>query len=87
MIWGGLQHCWLRRAALALVLVAIAPAEASASWRRGWGYYGPGVNVYVGPGWGYYGYGYRPYGYYGGGYYRYAYYPYWRGYYWRRCGY
>jgi len=74
-------------AAACAALVAIAPAEASAGWRRGWGYYGPGVNVYVGPGWGYYGYGYRPYGYYGGGYYPYAYYPYWRGYYWRRWGY
>jgi len=70
--------------ALALTLVAIAPDRASAGWRGGWGYYGPGVGVYVGPGWGYYGYGYRPYGYYGGGYYPYAYYPYWRGPYWRR---
>jgi hypothetical protein len=59
-------------AAACAALVAIAPAEASAGWRRGWGYYG---------------YGYRPYGYYGGGYYPYAYYPYWRGYYWRRWGY
>ena len=62
---------------LASTLVAIAPDQASASWRRGWGYHGPGVGVYVGPGYGYYGYGYRPYGYYGGGYYPYAYYPYW----------
>ena len=38
-------------AAACAALVAIAPAEASAGWRRGWGYYGPGVNVYVGPGW------------------------------------
>jgi hypothetical protein len=69
--------------ALVLTLVAIAPNEASAGWRRGWGYYGPGVGVYVGPGYGYYGgYGYRPYYY--GGYYPYAYYPYWRGRYWRR---
>lgn len=69
--------------ALTLALVAIAPNQASAGWRRGWGgYYGPGVGVYVGPGYGYYGYGYRPY--YGGGYYPYAYYPYWRGRYWRR---
>jgi len=63
-----------------LTLVAITPAEASAGWRRGWGYYGPGV--YVGPGYGYYGYGYRPRYY--GGYYPYAYYPYWRGRYGRR---
>ena len=41
--------------ALMLTLVAIAPDEASAGWRRGWGYYGPGVGVYVGPGYGYYG--------------------------------
>ena len=61
-----------------LTLVAIAPA--SAGWRRGWGYYGPGAGVYVGPGYGYY--GYRPYYY--GGYYPYAYYPYWRGRYYRR---
>src|SRR5262249_27823701 len=73
--------------ALVLALVAIAPGEASAGSRRGWGEYGPGGNGYVGPGWGAYGYGYRPYGYYGGGYYPYAYYPYWRGYYWRRWGY
>jgi hypothetical protein len=72
--------------ALVLALVAIAPNEASAGWRRGYGgYYGPGVGVYVGPGYGYYGYGYRPYYY--GGYYPYAYYPYWRGPYWRRWGY
>ena len=70
--------------ALMLALVAIAPDDASAGWRRGYGYYGPGVGVYVGPGYGSYGYGYRP-GYYGGYYpyaysYRpYAYYPYWRG--------
>ena len=53
--------------ALALALVAISPDQASAGWRRwgGWGYYGPGVGVYVGPRYGYYGYGYRPY-YYGG---------------------
>ena len=62
--------------ALMLTLVAIAPDEASAGWRRGYGYYGPGVGVYVGPGYGYYGYGYRPRYY--GGYYPYAYYPYWR---------
>jgi len=72
--------------ALALAFVAIAPGDASAGWRRGWGgyggYYGPGVGVYVGPGYGYYGYGYRPYYY--GGYYPYAYYPYWRGRYWRQ---
>ena len=69
--------------ALMLTLVAIAPDEASAGWRRGYGYYGPGVGVYVGPGYGYYGYGYRPRYY--GGYYPYAYYPYWRGgRYWRR---
>jgi hypothetical protein len=72
--------------ALVLAFVAIAPGDASAGWRRGWGgyggYYGPGVGVYVGPGYGYYGYGYRPYYY--GGYYPYAYYPYWRGRYWRR---
>ena len=47
--------------ALALAFVAIAPGDASAGWRRGWGgyggYYGPGVGVYVGPGYGYYGYG------------------------------
>ncbi|MGA8691320.1 MAG: hypothetical protein WB662_15785 [Methyloceanibacter sp.] len=63
---------------LALALVAISPDQASAGWRRwaGWGYYGPGVGVYVGPRYGYYGYGYRPYYY--GGYYPYAYYPYWR---------
>jgi hypothetical protein len=36
--------------ALALTLVAIAPDQASAGWRRGWGYYGPGVGVYVGAG-------------------------------------
>jgi hypothetical protein len=54
--------------ALALTLVAIAPYQASASWRRGWGYYG--VDIYVRPG-----YGYRRY-------YAYAYYPYWRGTYW-----
>jgi hypothetical protein len=65
---------------LLLTLVAIAPDEASAGWRRGWGYYGPGAGVYVGPGYGYY--GYRPYYY--GGYYPYAYYPYWRGRYYRR---
>jgi len=39
--------------ALALAFVAIAPGDASAGWRRGWGgyggYYGPGVGVYVGP--------------------------------------
>jgi hypothetical protein len=52
--------------ALALTLVAIAPDQTSAGWRRGWGYYGPGVGVYAGPGYGYYGYRYRPYGYYGG---------------------
>ena len=70
--------------AFLLTLATIAPNEASAGWRRGWGgYYGPGVGVYVGPGYGYYGgYGYRPY--YGGGYYPYAYYPYWRGRYYRR---
>ncbi len=60
--------------AFLLTLAAIAPDEASAGWRRGWGYYGPGY--------GYYGYGYRPYYY--GGYYPYAYYPYWRGRYYRR---
>jgi hypothetical protein len=65
--------------AFLLTLAAIAPDEASAGWRRGWGYYGPGVGVYVGPR---YGYGYRPYYY--GGYYPYAYYPYWRGRYYRR---
>ena len=57
--------------AFLLTLAAIAPNEASAGWRRGWGYYGPGVGVYVAPGYGYYGYGYRPY--YGGGYYPYSY--------------
>jgi len=64
--------------ALAVALVAISTDPASAGWRRwgGYGYYGPGAGVYVGPG---YGYGYRPYRYYGGGYYPYAYYPYWRG--------
>ena len=73
--------------ALILALVAIAPGEASAGWRRWGGWYGPGVNVYVGPGYGYYG-GYRPYyPYYYGGYYPYAYYPYWRRGYWRRWGY
>jgi hypothetical protein len=46
--------------ALMLALVAIAPDDASAGWRRGYGYYGPGVGVYVGPGYGSYGYGYRP---------------------------
>jgi hypothetical protein len=67
--------------ALTLALAAISPDPASAGWRRGRGYYAPGVGVYVGPGYGYYG-GYRPYyGY--GGYYPYAYYPYWRGP-WRR---
>jgi hypothetical protein len=55
--------------ALALTLVAIAPDKASAGWRRGWGYSGPGVGVRPG-------YGYRRY-------YPYAYYPYWRGTYWR----
>ena len=35
--------------ALMLTLVAIAPDEASAGWRRGYGYYGPGAGVYVGP--------------------------------------
>ena len=63
-------------------LPAIAPDEASAGWRRGWAYYGPGVGVHVGPRYGYYSYGYRPYYY--GGYYPYAYYPYWRGRYWGR---
>jgi hypothetical protein len=74
--------------ALALSLVTILPGQADAGWRRGWGYGGPGVGIYVGPGYGYYGgYGYaRPYGYYGG-YYPYAYYPYWRGPAWRRWGY
>jgi hypothetical protein len=69
--------------ALALALVAVSSDPASAGWRR-WGYYGPGVGVYVGPGYGYgyYGYGYRPYAYYPP--YPYAYYPYWRGRrYWR----
>jgi hypothetical protein len=73
--------------ALTLALAAISPDPASASWRRGgWGYYGPGVGVYVGPGYGYYGGGYRPYYGYGGGYYPYAYYPYWRGRGWGRRG-
>ena len=49
--------------ALMLTLVAIAPEEASAGWRRSYGYYGPGAGVYVGPGYGYYGGGYAPYGY------------------------
>jgi hypothetical protein len=39
--------------ALALTLVAIAPDQASANWRRGWGHYGRGVGVYVRPSWGY----------------------------------
>ena len=43
--------------ALLLTLATIAPDEASAGWRRGWGYYGPGPGVYVAPGYGYYGYG------------------------------
>ena len=72
--------------ALTLTLVAIAPDDASAGWRRGWGYYGPGAGVYVGPGYGYYGYpryyggyGYRGYGGYGYGYRGYGGYGY-RGY-------
>ena len=67
--------------ALALSFLAIAPDQAEAGWRRGWGYAGPGVGIYVGPRYGYYGgygYGYRPYAYYGG-YAPYAYYPFWRG--------
>jgi hypothetical protein len=61
--------------ALALTLVAIAPDQASANWRRGWGYYGRGDGVYVRPSC-----GYRRH-------FPYAYYPYWRGTYWRtgRC--
>ena len=70
--------------AFLLMLVAIAPDDASAGWRRGWSYYGPGVGVYVGPRYGYYGYGYGYRPYYYGGYYPYAYYPYWRGRYYRR---
>ena len=69
--------------ALALTLVAVAPDDASAGWRRGYyggyGYY-PGPYVY--PRWRGYGYGYGPYAY---GYTPYAYYPYWRGRYARRA--
>lgn len=67
--------------ALALGFVTLTPNAAEAGWRRG-GYWGPGVNVYVGPRWGWYAPRYR----YGGPYaygYPYAYYPYWRKRYWR----
>jgi hypothetical protein len=68
--------------ALGAAFVTLSPNSAEAGWRR-WGYWGPGVNVYVGPRWGYYGPRYyRPYAYYGYSY-PYAYYPYWRGRYWR----
>jgi hypothetical protein len=68
---------------LVLALVTLSPNSAEAAWRRGWGWGGPGVNVYVGPRYGYWAPRYRPYRYYGYGYgYPYAYYPYWRrGYY------
>jgi hypothetical protein len=66
-------------AALVLAFVTLSPNSAEAGWRRGgWGWGGPGVNVYVGPRWG--GYVgpryYRPYSYAYA--YPYAYYPYWR---------
>jgi hypothetical protein len=67
--------------ALVLALVTFSPNSAEAGWRRGWGWGGPGVHVYVGPRYGYWGPRYyRPYAYgYG---YPYGYYPYWRrGYY------
>jgi hypothetical protein len=67
--------------ALALAIVTLSPssAEAHRRWGRGWGGWGPGVNVYVGPRWGNYGYRYyRPHRYYGYRGYPYAYYPYWR---------
>jgi hypothetical protein len=70
--------------ALGLAFVTLSPSSAEAGWRRG-GYWGPGVNVYVGPRWGWYGprYRYRPYAYAYPYAYPYAYYPYWRGRYWR----
>jgi hypothetical protein len=67
--------------ALVLAFVTLSPSSAEAGWRRGWGWGGPGVNVYVGPrwgGWGWYGPRYRYWGPYASGY-PYAYYPYWRG--------
>jgi hypothetical protein len=53
--------------ALALLLAAIVPDEASAGWRR-WGYYGYGYPGYYGygyvyPRWRGYGWGYGPYAY------------------------
>jgi len=66
-------------AALVLAFVTLSPSSAEAGWRRGWGWGGPGVGVYVGPRWGWYG---APYRYWGRPYaygYPYAYYPYWRG--------
>ncbi|MGC1711995.1 MAG: sulfur globule protein precursor [Methyloceanibacter sp.] len=68
--------------ALVLAFVTLSPNSAEAGWRRGWGWGGPGVNVYVGPRYGYYGPRYyRPYAYASN--YPYAYYPYWRGRYYR----
>lgn len=74
--------------ALVLAFVTVSPGTADAGWRRGghwggWGWGGPGVNVYVGPRWGWYAPRYRYWGprVYAG--YPYAYYPYWRGRYWR----
>ena len=68
--------------ALVLTFVTLSPNSAEAGWRRGWGWGGPGVNVYVGPRYGYYGPRYyRRYAYASN--YPYAYYPYWRGRYYR----
>jgi hypothetical protein len=63
--------------ALALAFVTLAPSSADAGWRRGYGGWGPGVSVYVGPRYGWYG----PRRYWRPRYpvgYPYAYYPYWR---------
>ena len=63
--------------ALVLAFVILSPNSAEAGGRRGWGWGGPGVNVYVGPRYGYYGPRYyRRYAYASN--YPYAYYPYWR---------
>ena len=48
--------------ALVLAFVTLSPSSAEAGWRRGWGWGGPGVNVYVGPRWGWYGPRYRYWG-------------------------